>query len=193
MPILTKVSNIPTVELSTPDRPSGPLLEEQFIVPSVSETATNQDIVRSAYEIQQSSESIYDQSILSNELVVAEINPNIELSTPDRPSGPLLEEQFSAPLPNNLSLDTNVNEVDAEVADFIANNECDSSEDITVYEVVTEYQATSTVPATNYPRIFLQLCEGQIINVESGEVVISLSQFVAPSEASEPGEIENNL
>ena len=28
--------------------------------------------------------------------------------------------------------------------------------------------------------------------MESGEVIISLSQFVAPNEASEPGEIENN-
>ena len=143
--------------------------------------------------MQQSSESILDQSILSNELEVAETNPNVELSTPDRPSGPLLEEQFSAPLPNdNPSLDTDVNEIDAEVADFIAKIECDSSEDITVYEVVTELQATSTVPATNYPHIFLQLSDGHIINVERGDVIISLSQFVAPSEATEPGEIKND-
>ena len=57
---------------------------------------------------------------------------------------------------------------------------------------MTEYQTTPQPPATKYPYIFLKLCEGQIINVENGEVIISLSQFVAPSEASEPGEIENN-
>ena len=40
-----------------------------------------------------------------------------------------------------------------------------------MYEVVTEYQTTSTASLTNYPHIFLQLHEGQIINVE--EIVIA--------------------
>ena len=103
----------------------------------------NTDVVKSADEMPQSSESIRAQLIPNIEVAVIENNPNIELSTPGRPSGSLLEEQFSAPLPNNDSrLDNKVNEVDAEVADFIANNECESSEDITVYQVVTEYQAT---------------------------------------------------
>ena len=148
-------------------------------------------------EKQQPNEWRCEHSISSNEIVGIDINPNTELSTPDRPSGPLLEEQFSAPLPNNKQdqiprIDTDVNEVNEEVADINTSNECDPLEDIIVYEVVTEYQATPPVPAANYPHIFLQLCNGQIINVESGEVIISLSQFIAPNEASEPVAIENN-
>ena len=72
-------------ELSTPDRPSGPLLEEQFETPIVSESTTNT-------EIQQSSESVRAQLTSSKEVAVIEANPNTGLSTPDRPSGPLLEE-----------------------------------------------------------------------------------------------------
>ena len=149
----------------------------------------NTDLVKSADENSQPSDSTRDQFISNMEVVIIENEPNIELSTPDRPSGPLLEEQFSTSLPNNnSSINTDVN--DAEVGDNIAHNECDSLEDITVYEVVTEYQTTSTASFNNYPHIFLQLHEGQIINVESGEVIISLSQFVAPNEVSESGEID---
>ena len=55
--------------------------------------------------------------------------------------------------------------------------EFESLEDITVYEVVTEYQVTPMGQINNYPHIFLQLCDGEIINASSGEVVIHLSQF----------------
>ena len=82
--------------------------------------------------------------------------------------------------------------VDAEVADINAHNECESLEDITVFEVVTNFQATPKIPASNYPHIFLQLFEGQIIYAENGEVIINLSQFLAPNEGREPAEIETN-
>ena len=60
-----------------------------------------------------------------------------------------------------------------------------SLEDLTVYEVVTEYRADQPTSMTTYPRVFLQLQDGQIINAESGEIVISLSQFVATDEPTE--------
>ena len=41
------------------------------------------------------------------------------------------------------------------------------------------------MPASNYSRILLKLCDGQIIDVASGEVVINLSQFIATKEPSE--------
>ena len=50
---------------------------------------------------------------------------------------------------------------------------------------MTEYQSAPPISTANYPHIFLQLRDGQIINVENGEVIISLSQFVA-NESAEP-------
>ena len=129
------------------------------------------------------------------------------LSTPERPPGPLLEErdnninaspmntasiseQPNAPersisLNNISAIDTDVCMIDAEVASINAHEELESLEDITVYEVVTEYQSAPPISTANYPHIFLQLRDGQIINVENGEVVINISQFVA-NETAEP-------
>ena len=193
----------PTTEFSTPDRPSGPLLEEQFgtsepasnkelhqsiesvraqLITSeevtetkanantaistlnkesnlqaepmaelrivdplrdlsyqlqvIESTENNTHLVKPANENSQPSESTRDKFIADMEVVIVENGPNIERSTPDRPSGPLLEEPFSISLPNNDSnINTDVN--DAKVGDITAHNECDSLEDITVYEVVT--------------------------------------------------------
>ena len=102
-------------------------------------------------------------------------------STSEQPNAP--ERSISG---NNLSsLDTDVCIVEAEVASINAHGEFDSLEDITVYEVVTEYQSAPPISTANYPHIFLQLRDGQIINVENGEIVISLSQF-AVNEHEEP-------
>ena len=49
-----------------------------------------------------------------------------------------------------------------------------------VYEVVSEYQGVpnTTKVLNNYPHIFIKLCNGEIINAESGERIIKLSQFM---------------
>ena len=120
-----------TSELSTPERSSDPSLEEQFVDVIISKGP--------AYE---------------SESAATKINFNTELSTPERSSDPLLEEQFSAPFPNNISvLNINDSRVEAEEEDINAYHECESLEDITVYEVVTEYQTTPQPPATKYPSI----------------------------------------
>ena len=77
---------------------------------------------------------------------------------------------------------------DSEVADINTEDESKSLEDLTVYEVVTEYQGAHPTSTTSYPHIFLQLRDAQIINVENGEIIISLSQFVATEESAEPCE-----
>ena len=61
-------------------------------------------------------------------------------------------------------LGTDVYMTDSEVADINAHGEFESLEDLTVYE----------------------LFDGKIINVENGEIVISLSQFLATNELTEP-------
>ena len=76
--------------------------------------------------------------------------------------------------------------VDSEVAGINTHDESESLEDLTIYEVVTDYQGAPPISTTNYPHIFLQLLDGQIINVENGEIIISLSQFVATDESAEP-------
>ena len=211
----------PTTEVSTPDRPSGPLLEEQF---GTSELSSNKGLPQSIGRVRA-------QFIMSEEVIATKTKANIAISTSVLNEG-LQDEQTVDPLcdlshqfqviestennihsassadentrdqfvtnmevvidedkPNN-NADANTDVNDAEVADIIAHPDGDSLEEITVYEVVTEYQTTSTATLANYPHIFLQLHEGQIINVESGEVVISLSQFLAPNETNEPSEIE---
>ena len=64
-------------------------------------------------------------------------------------------------------------------------NQTTHRRELTVYEVVTEYKDNTPTSTTNYPRVFLQLQDGRIINAESGEIIISLSQFVATKEPTE--------
>ena len=72
-----------------------------------------------------------------------------------------------------------------EVESFNPIEAFESLEDLTVYEVFTEYRESQPTSTTDYPRVFLQLQDGQIINAESGEIIISLSQFLATHESSE--------
>ena len=130
---------------STPERPSGPLLEERSL-----------------------------QLSTTNFSVLNTISPSDQQpSTPERPSGPSLEQKFRDPILNGASSSTtNVDMADSEVANMTTHQEFESLEDLTVYEVVTEYQSVPPISTTNYPHIFLQLRDGQIINVENGEIVI---------------------
>ena len=110
-----------------------------------------------------------------------------QLSTPERSYGPSLAEQCPTPVSNHISAPgADVNMLDTKVANINTNGGRDSLEDIPVFEVVTEYQNTPQSTVANYPHIFLQLCDGQIINVKNGEIIIRLSQFVAPNGLVEP-------
>ena len=107
-----------------------------------------------------------------------------QLGTPERPSEPALEEQFRDSYLDSTSVpETDIHMVEAEVADINTREEFESLEDLTVYEIVTEYRDNSIIPTNNYQRIFLQLQYGQIINATNGEVVINLSQFVVRNES----------
>ena len=222
-------------KLSTPERPPGPLLEEQLptaYFKDKSEELINNNLRNSngnSLMVREEIASKTEIDILGDKasnLSVCLYKEPI-LSTPERPSGPLLEERdnninkelmseglssntealisLTAKSPINAdstseqpnapersisgnilpSLDTDVCMVEAAVASINAHGEFDSIEDITVYEVVTEYQSAPPISTANYPHIFLQLRDGQIINVENGEVIISLSQFAA-NEPAEP-------
>ena len=88
------------------------------------------------------------------------------LSTPERSSGLSLEEQFQDSSSNRTSIpEIEVHMVDAEVANVTAHDEFESLEDLTVYEVFQ--QSVYPTSTTNYPHIFLQLRNGQIVNVEN--------------------------
>ena len=156
--------------LSTPERPSGSLLEERD-----NGTNTSAHVYKEPTGTALSSGmEVYNQSMINSEMNTASIPE--QHNTPER-----------LPSVNSASvLDTDVYMVDAEVASINVKDEFESLEDITVYEVVTEYQSTPPISTANYPHLFLQLRDGQMINVENGEVVISLSQFVATNESAEP-------
>ena len=90
--------------------------------------------------------------------------PCEQLSTPERSSDPTHEEQFQNPiLPSTVVIGTDVDMADSEVAGLKTLEEIESLEDLTVYEVVTEYQDHPPTSTTNYSRVFLQLQDEQII------------------------------
>ena len=106
---------------STPERPSGPSLEERLL-----------------------------QSNPSSLLLIT-TGLHEQLSTPERPSDPSLEEQFEGPNSSNTQvLSTDVYMADSENASITTHDEFESLEDITVYEVVTDYQHTPPISTTNY-------------------------------------------
>ena len=69
-----------------------------------------------------------------------------------------------------------------------------SLEEVTVYEVVTEYRPMPDVGRLihNSPHIFIQLCDGEIINAESGEriVNIDLIQFIVNNGLEEQSRLD---
>ena len=128
--------------------------------------------------------SVHNASI---RLIIAIENPGNQPSTPKRSSGTSLEEPFRDPSLSNISVpDNEVYMADSEVENISTHAEPDSPEDLTVYEVITEYQGAPLTSNTNYPHIFLQFSEEQIINVETGEIIINLSQFIAVEDPTEP-------
>ena len=67
-----------------------------------------------------------------------------------------------------------------EIADITEGHEVNPSDDMAVYEVVSEYtEASNPTQAINsFPHIFIKLCDGAIINAENGECIINLYQFM---------------
>ena len=85
-----------------------------------------------------------------------------------------------------------------EIVDMTGGNDVNSSDEMVVYEVVSEYQEQPTltlavVNAVNtYPHIFIKLCDGEIINAENGERILNLSQFMAINELHEADHTEED-
>ena len=71
--------------------------------------------------------------------------------------------------------------MDTEVAEVFENS-TQSVEEVTIYEVVTEYRPRPDVGQLiqKYPHIFIQLCDGEVIDAESGEQIVNidLTQFI---------------
>ena len=133
----------------------------------------------------------------------ADISEEPILSTPERPSGSLLEERDNGTNtsshvckePTGTALSSGMEAS----TQFTINSEINTdsiSEQPNIPERLpslnnpsvldTEYPSASPISTANYPHIFLQLRDWQIINVENGEVIINLSQFVATNESAEP-------
>ena len=156
--------------LSTPERPSGSLLEER-------DNGTN----TSSHVCKEPTGTALSSGMEAS----TQFTINSEINTDSISEQPNIPERLPS-LNNPSVLDTNVYMIDAKVAGINAQDEFDSLEDITVYEVVTEYPSAPQISTANYPHIFLQLRNGKIINVENGEIIINLSQFVATNESAEP-------
>ena len=103
------------------------------------------------------------------------LNSTQEYSTHEGPSG------FS--FGETLDITETAAYMDAEVTEILDNslNSMTSVEEVTVYEI-TEYRQRVNVGQLlqHYPHIFVQLCDGEIIDAESGEriVDIDLTQFI---------------
>ena len=67
-----------------------------------------------------------------------------------------------------------------EIAIITENNELNQSDEMVVYEVLSEYQGApnSTQVLNSYPHIFFKLCDGEIINVENGHQIFSESLWL---------------
>ena len=68
------------------------------------------------------------------------------------------------------------------------------SDEMVVYEVVLEYQGVpNPIQVLNdYPHIFIKLCDGEIINAESGEMILNLSQFMVDNKSNEKNASASN-
>ena len=88
---------------------------------------------------------------------------------------------FGEPLNTTIAVEED-NYMDTEITEILENS-IHSVEEVTVYEVVTEHRPRSDVGQLlqHYPHIFIQLCDGEIIDAESCEriVEIDLTQFIA--------------
>ena len=80
----------------------------------------------------------------------------------------------------------NVNKEDIYV---VESTEEDESNEMVIYEVVSGHQETQnhTLLLHKYPHILIQLCDSEIINVESGESILNLSQFMVDNELHKKG------
>ena len=83
----------------------------------------------------------------------------------------------------SLDITDAAEQMDAEVTEIRDGvNSTISVEEVTIYEV-TEYRPRPDVGQLlqHYPHVFVQLCDGDIIDAESGEriVNIDLAQFIA--------------
>ena len=155
-------------EPSTPERPSGPSLEEPLLMHDETEQSyspseeclvltrhndedysirTDEDLI---CEAQVSGQNIHATS------KVKSVNYEEQPSTPERSSDPSLEEQFQdSVLHSTLAIGVNTVMDDSEVESFNPIEAFESLEDLTVYEVVTEYRESQPTSTTNYPRVFL--------------------------------------
>ena len=120
--------------------------------------------------MRENSELDFDESMLL-------LDNTQEYSTHEGPAGPSFGELLNTAVSVEESeyMDTEVTE--------ILDNSMNSVEEVTLYEVVTEYRSRPDVGQLlqQYPHIFVQLCDGEIIDAESGEriVNIDITQFIA--------------
>ena len=142
---MNKLNNPEQTETILGERPHVSLYEE--VINSTDNMCNNNNEAMS--ETRTSNESPLNQSMINDEII------NERPSTPERPSGPSLEERFHDPILNSASCSTtDVDMADSEVANIYTHEEFESLEDLTVYEVVTEYRDNSVTSTNNYQRIF---------------------------------------
>ena len=67
-------------------------------------------------------------------------------------------------------------------------------DDMVVHEITSVYQEVSKLTQIlyKYPNIIIKLCDGEIINADSGESILSLSQFMVDNELNEKSTVASN-
>ena len=138
------------------------------------------------YDQKQTSEEDMDD-IIFTDLPKLSTDVHQEFIIQEGSSGP----SFGEPLDQKTAAVEEANYMGTEITEIMENS-VNSVEEITVYEVVTEYRPMPYVGQIirNYPHIFTTLCDGEIINAESGERIIGLTQFIVNNGLEEPPRLD---
>ena len=120
------------------------------------------------------------------------VSPSTHEKSPDFSFG----EQLGSPARTNLS----VNQIEGSfimfedtIEDSATNEDAPPVDEIShTKKIERPAQPTATEVLNRYPHLVLKLCDGEIINADSGERIANLSQFLAANNLPEPARSDSD-
>ena len=120
------------------------------------------------------------------------VSPSTYEKSPDFSFG----EQLGGPARTSLSskqLEESFILIEDTIEDGASNGETQSVEGVYNTEKAEQQaQPTATAVLNKYPHLVLKLCDGEIINADSGERIANLSQFLAANNLPEPARSDSD-
>ena len=207
----------PSEEISTRKRSTELLLGEQPIDAQLANEQTNiphtesntqESIVQStqSYTLTATSScflttTVRDSSTRLEEVLDHtwyEVNPRSESpSTHDKPPDYSFGEQHEKPIVNHRVLSKTIEGSFIMIKEEDENDESGeglqpTEETVEQEMLMLEKTPTAIEVMNQYLHLIVKLCDGEIINAESGERIASLSQFIAANNLGEPAVIESD-